>query len=411
MSSDRSPVAAAAGVGAAPLRRRLLLALFVLAGVPLAAGAAQERTMTLTGNGTLESRVLPGRGTSAREATARELREARLTLGADAGFAATLIGRGTNLLVRGTWERPGLGNVERIVVRTVAGESVRGTGTLSYEAGGRTVPRRLALQWSAGDGEHRVELALPGADDDPPGSWTAGSGTRVHANIDARASGDGLARMQGVRGGDFGVVRARIGTGGDVILDVDQPTRGEIRGRVRRVQGRRIEVAVSTVFGYTATGTLTVRLRSADEVARWQGAGAGERGPWSLDFEGTGMPNDLPLPAGGATATALLMDRAERGRGALIRGESLGLELGRASVRLERGRIATLVLEARRERVTIEARWLEGDGGMVQLEVRRINGREGSGRLTLRREGASFGWIEGDGRVEGEPFTLVFVAR
>jgi hypothetical protein len=357
--------------------------------------------MTLAGAGTLETR-----GTSARE-----LREARLTLGADAGFAATLIGRGTNMLVRGTWERPGVGNVERIVVRSVDGEAVRGTGTLTYAEGARTMPRRLALQWTARDGAHRLELSVPGADDDPPGSWSAGSGTRVVANIDARAKGDGLARMQGVRGGDFAVVRARIGTGGDVVLDVDQPTRGEIRGRVRRVQGRRVEVAITTVFGYTASGTLTIRLRSAEEVQRWQGSGSGERGPWSLDFEGSGVPNEIPLPAGGATASALLMDRAERGRGALIRGESLGLEVGMATVRLERGRAATLVLEARRERITLEGRWLEAEGGLVQFEIRRINTRNASGRLTLRREGASFAWIEGDGRVDGQPFALTFVVR
>jgi hypothetical protein len=118
------------------------------------------------------------------------------------------------------------------------------------------------------------------------------------------------------------------------------------------------------------------------------------------------------------------MDRVVRGRGALSQGLGPTLEISRATVQLDRGREGRIVLEARRERVTIEGRWLEASGevggtagseaegdGRVQFEIRRINQRVASGRLTIRRERGSFSTIDGDGQTESGRFLLVFVAQ
>lgn len=367
-------------------------------------GAAQERNLTLVGTGSIEG----GR------ATPTEVHEARLTLRANSDFAVTLVSRSSNIVITGKWQRPTLGNVDRIEVREVAGVAVRGSGTLSYGDSERRTLRTLELTWSDRGASYRLEIATRDAeDDDSPDGWRAGAGSQVYRNVDARARGEGVARMEGVRGGAYSVVRARIGTAGDVVLDVDRPTRGEIRGRVRRVQGKRIELAVLAIFGYTATGTLTVRLRSADEVRAFDGSGRGERGPWTLTFRGDGMPNDVPRPSGGDRPEniVLQMDRAEGGRGMLSQAGGSTLDIARATVRLERARDGHIILEARRERVTIDGRWLEAPDARVQFEVRRVNGKEASGRLTIRRDGASFSTIQGDGRALGKPFTLVFATH
>lgn len=382
---------------------RISTALVALA-VAATNGAAQERNLTLVGTGSIEG----------GKASPTEVHEARMTLRTNSDFAVTLVSRSNNIVIKGKWQRPTLGNVDRIEVRDVAGVAVRGSGNLSYGDNERRTPRTLELNWNDRGESYRLEIATRDAeDDDSPDGWRAGAGSQVYRNVDARASGDGAARMDGVRGGAYSVVRARIGTGGDVVLDVDRPTRGEIRGRVRRVQGKRIELAVLSIFGYTASGTLTVRLRSADEVRAFDGTGTGERGPWSLTFRGNGMPNDVPRPSGGDRPenTVLQMDRAEGGRGVLSQAGGSTLDIARATVRLERARDGHIILEARRERVTIDGRWLEAPDERVQFEVRRVNGKEASGRLTIRRDGSSFSTIQGDGRALGKPFTLVFATH
>lgn len=366
--------------------------------------AAQERNITLVGTGSIDG------GPS----SATALREARLTLRANSDFAVTLIGRNTSIVIKGRWQRPAIGNVDRVDVREVAGATVRGSGSLGYADRDRRVARTLQLDWNDRGESYHAELAMRDAEDDEtPGGWRAGAGSQVYRNVDARAQGDGVARMDGVRGGAYSIVRARIGTGGDALLDVDRPTRGEIRGRVRRVQGKRIELAVLAIFGYTATGTITLRLRSADEVRSFEGSGTGERGAWSLDFRGSGMPNEVPRPSGGALPenSALQMDRTEGGRGTLAPTGGSVLDVARATVRLERARDGHIILDGRRERVTIDGRWLEAQDGRVQFEIRRVNGRDASGRLTIRRDGSSFSTIQGDGRALGKPFTLVFATH
>ncbi len=214
---------------------RALLALAVVA-IAATSVPAQERNLSLVGSGSIDG----GRSGPT------EVHEARLTLRANGDFAATVVSRTTNVLIKGKWQRPTLGNVDRIEVRDVAGVAVRGSGTLSYADGERRLPRALQLTWSDRAGSVRLELATRDAeDDDSPDGWRAGAGSQVYRNVDARAAGDGVARMDGVRGGAYSIVRTRIGTGGDVVVDVDRPTRGEIRGRVRRVQGKRIEIAVA----------------------------------------------------------------------------------------------------------------------------------------------------------------------
>jgi hypothetical protein len=176
-------------------------------------------------------------------------------------------------------------------------------------------------------------------------------------------------------------------------------------------------VSVSAIFGYTATGTLTVQLRDADEVQRFDGEGSGERGSWTLEFNGRGLPNDYPSgpgsgggPGGGSGDGASALDRDEPGRGTLAQDVGPTLELSRARVSLDDNRTGRIVLEARRDRVTIEGRWTS-TGGRVEFDVRRINDRLASGRLTIRREGRSFSTIDGEGRTGGGRFSLVFAAR
>lgn len=404
-------------------------AILVASGVCVSALAttpamAQERNLTLAGRGSIEG----------ERGNARDVREVRLTLKGNSDFAATVVLRNATVVLRGTWRRPGIGamgNVDRIELREAEGAAVRGEGTLAYADRDAMRPRRLSLAWSGRAGSYRLEVEdrdLADIDDRPDrpgrpgrpgraGDWSAGAGAQVYRNIDARAQGDGFARMSGVRGGAFSIVRARIGTGGDVVLDVDEPTRGEIRGRVRRVQERRVEVSVSAIFGYTATGTLTVQLRDGDEVQRLDGDGSGERGAWTLEFRGRGLPNDYPSgpgsgggPGGGGGDGWNALDRDEPGRGTLAQDVGPTLELSRARVSLDDNRTGRIVLEARRDRVTIEGRWTS-TGGRVEFDVRRINDRLASGRLTIRREGRSFSTIDGEGRTGGGRFSLVFAAR
>lgn len=380
-------------------------------------GQAQERNLTLSGRGTLEGE----RGNT------RDVREVRLTLRRNADFAATVVLRNSTVVLRGTWRRQGMGNVDRIELREAEGGAVRGEGMLAYADRDAMIPQRLSLSWSGRAGVSRLEVEdrtvidegdRPDRPDRPgrPGrldSWSAGAGSQVYRNLDSRAVGDGFARMSGVRGGAFSIVRARIGTGGEVVLDVDEPTKGEIRGRVRRVQERRVEVSVSAIFGYTASGTLTVVLRDADEVQRIDGDGSGERGAWTLEFRGRGLPNDYRPGLGGGEGPfggASALDGDERGRGTLAQDVGPTLEITRARVELDDDRSGRLLLESRRERVSIEGRWTS-TGGRVEFDIRRINDRVASGRLTIRREGRSFSTIDGEGRTSGGRFSLVFAAR
>lgn len=257
---------------------------------------AQERNLTLTGRGTLEG----------ERGIVRDVREVRLTLRRNGEFAATIVARDRDVVVRGRWNRPGLGNVDRIEVQEAERAPVRGDGTLAYADRDAMIPRRLALSWSGRAGTYRLEVEdrdVGGYRDDRPGrpddrdrpddrerdrdrDWRVGDRAGVYRNIDARADGDGRTRMSGVRGGAFSFVRARIGTGGDAILEIDAPTKGEIRGRVDEVRGRRVTLRVRSVYGYDGSGTITVTLRDDDTVARIEGGGTGERGRWTLDFRG-----------------------------------------------------------------------------------------------------------------------------
>ena len=264
---------------------------------------AQERNLTLTGRGTLEG----------ERGLVREVREVRFTLRQDAQFSATIVLRDGNVVVRGLWRRPGMGNVDRIELQEAERAPVRGDGTLAYGDRDGMLPRRVSLSWSGRAGSYRLQVEDRSMDDpgddrpewpDRPGrpgrpgrpdrerGWSAGSGSQVYRNLEARAEGDGSTRMAGVRGGAFSSARVRIGTGGDVIIEVDDPTKGEIRGRVEEVQGRRVQLRVRSIFGYTASGTMTVQLRDADELQRLEGDGTGERGRWTLSFRGRRLPNE-----------------------------------------------------------------------------------------------------------------------
>ncbi|HEX4933072.1 MAG TPA: hypothetical protein VFV33_07840 [Gemmatimonadaceae bacterium] len=375
-----------------------------------ATARAQERNLTLIGRGTVES----------ERGLVRDVREVRFTLERNNRFSATLLLRDGTIVVRGFWRRPGLGNVDRIELQEAERAPVRGEGTLVYADRDGMIPRRLSLSWSGRAGEYRVEVEDRDVRDDDrpewpdrPGGWSAGAGERVDRNIDARAEGDGFVRMSGVRGGAFADARVRIGTGGDAIIAIDAPTKGEIRARVQEVRGRRVQLRVRTIFGYAATGTLTVQLRDADEVQRLDGDGAGERGAWSLDFRGRRKPNDWPRPGDdwpddGGWGT---MDRDERGRGTLTQDVGPTLALSRARVVLDDDRRGRIELEARRERVRIEGRWAPVGNGRVELEIQRINDRRASGRVTIRREGRSFATIDGDGRTGSGRFSFDFTAR
>ena len=398
------------GGAAVPVLRRVVLTQLALTLLAAGSGAAQERNLTVSGRGTLEG----GRfGT-------RVVREVRLTLRDNAEFRATIVLPNTTILVTGTWRRPGMGNVDQLILRDVSGAAARGSGSLVYAGRDRGTARRLTLDWSARDGDYTLRMRGTGADDDDdrPGSgWSAGAGTQVYRNIDARAQGDGVARMSGVRGGGaFSIVRARIGTGGDVIVDVRDPTRGEIHGRVRRVDGGRVEVAVRSMFGYTASGTLTIRLRSADEVLAINGDGTGERGSWTLAFDGRGLPNDyLELrPRDDLDDTAIAgrgLDADERGRGTFTQTARTVVDLSRATVALDRRGTGRIIFETRRDRVTVDGRWNASSDGRVTFEVRRINDRSASGTLTIRRARRTFTSIEGDGLMQGGRFAIVFAAR
>lgn len=370
--------------------------------------AAQERNVTMSGRGTLDG----GRAGS------RDVRQVRLTLRDNADFRATVVLPNATLLVEGTWRRPGMGNVDQITVRDVAGAAARGAGTLVYAGRDRNVARRLTLRWSGRDGDYTLQMRGGAEVDDErpdrPGSgWSAGRGSQVYRNIDARAQGDGMARMSGVRGGAFSNVRARIGTGGDVIIDVRDPTRGEIRGSVRRVDGRRVEVGVRSVFGYTASGTLTVDLQSAEEVRAIDGEGTGERGRWTLEFDGRGLPNDYVVldPRDDAYTGGTPLDADERGRGTLTQAVGPALELSRAAVVLDRRGTGRITFETRRDRVTVDGRWNQGANGRVRFEISRINNRSANGTLTIRRERNTFSSIEGDGLTQQGRFAIVFASR
>ena len=122
-------------------------------------------------------------------------------------------------------------------------------------------------------------------DRDNNSSWSAGSGSRVFENIDARGAGAGRTDMRGIKGnGSFANVRARVGTGGDVIVDIADPTDGQIRGTVRGVDGATVRLNVTSVYGYRASGTMTIDLTNANAIRAISGSGSGDRGRWSLNY-------------------------------------------------------------------------------------------------------------------------------
>jgi hypothetical protein len=373
--------------------------------------AAQERNMTIQGDGYIETR----RGRS-------PVREARMTLRPDGSFAVNLFTSGSQkVLVTGRWDRQRLGNVERINVDQLGGQRADGGGTLNFEDRDHELPRRLSLNGTTAGGRYQLSIDsrrsdFPGDDpsDRPNTGGNYGSGSTIYRNIDARAEGDGETRMDGIRGGGaFSVARARIGVGRDVIIDIDRPTSGSIRGTVRNVRGNRIDIDVNAVYGYKASGSMNVVLRDANEIGRLEGSGNGERGRWTLEFRGTGRLGGDGWgggSGGGRDDDDAIVDANERGSGRLTQDRGPELEFYRAEVHLDDDHRAEIRLDSRREPVRIYGRWSRGALGGILVDVDRINDRRSDGRIEIRREGRSFRSLAGEGQTGGGRYRLTFIA-
>ncbi len=366
--------------------------------------AAAERNYTIRGSGYID-----GGGRSERMA----LSEARMTLRDNGYFAVTLFTRGERLLVRGNWNRR-TGNVERITIEDAWGQRAEGTGTIQYRRDGDAGPERMVIEGRTRNGTFHVvidEDRRRGGNTGDAGGWDRGGWDRdgdirpgnrgrLRSNVDAQSQGDGILRMSGVRGGDFSTARTRLGTNGDVRIDIERPTNGAIRGEIEDVRGDRVTVRVTNVLGYSGSGELVIVLSGNNDVARINGSGTSRNGSWQLDFDGNGRRgNDRWEDS---------WDRNERGTGQLRQDVGPSLAFDRMRVFLERDRQALIVLDGRRDPVRLIGRWSSGRSGDVVITLEQINEMRASGRLELRRSGGSATSLNGSGRTERGRFEVFF---
>jgi hypothetical protein len=393
---------------------RYLLALIAALGTASDQAAALERNYTIRGTGYVDGGGRAGR---------MDLSEVRMTLHDNGDFAATLFARGERVIVRGNWNRPGNGNVERLLIESVRGVSAEGSGTIQYRRDGDPDPERLVLEGRTRNGTFHAVIddtrlrnvdRDPGAWDrggwDPDGRARPGSSNRLRYDIDATTYGDGTVRMSGVRGGDFSTVRARLGTNRAVRIDIDRSTRGTIHGEIQDVRGDRITVRVTDMFGYNASGDLVVLLRGSNEVARINGSGTSRNGSWQLDFDGNGRRDDGrwdddPWGNGGWGGVD---GRTERGSGQLRQDVGPAIAFDRMRVSLQNDREAVIVLDGRRDPVRLTGRWSTGRDGDVVIQLQRVNEMRASGRLELSRTGSRVTSLSGNGRTERGRFEVWF---
>lgn len=265
------------------------LLVLLATGAALGSGTfAYERNYTIRGNGYVDGTGVAGR---------LDLNEVRMTLRDNGYFAVTLFIRGERVLVLGNWDRRGT-NGERISIRSVGGQWAQGSGSLVYLRDGDSAPERMVLEGRTSRGSFNVMIQERGygrgGNSGDPGVWNRDTWDprgRTHPSrrvvlrraIDATTNGRGIVRMAGVRGGDFSTVRVRIGTNGDVRIDIDRSTRGKIQGELRGVNGDRYVVYVEDMFGYRASGELSLVMRN-NEVSRIDGNGTSSSGSWQFDF-------------------------------------------------------------------------------------------------------------------------------
>lgn len=366
--------------------------------------AAAERNYTIRGRGYID-----GGGRTERMA----LSEARMTLRDNGYFAVTLFTRGERLLVRGNWNRR-TGNVERITIEDAWGQRAEGTGTIQYRRDGDAAPERMVIEGRTRNGTFHVvidEDRRGGGNTGDAGGWDRGGWDRdgdvrpgnrgrLRSNLDAQSHGDGILRMSGVRGGDFSTARTRLGTNGDVRIDIEHPTNGVIRGEIEDVRDDRVTVRVTNVLGYSGSGELVIVLSGNDDVARINGSGTSRNGSWQLDFDGNGRRGNERWEDS--------WDRSERGTGQLRQDVGPSLSFNRMRVSLERDRQAVIVLDGRRDPVRLIGRWSTGRSGDVVITLQQINEMRASGRLELRRSGGSATSLNGSGRTDRGRFEVFF---
>lgn len=383
---------------------RYVLALIAAVSFPVGEAAAAERNYTIRGNGYIDGGVRSER---------MALSEVRMTLRDNGYFAVTLFTRGERLLVRGNWNRR-TGNVERITIEDAWGQRAEGTGTIQYRRDGDAAPERMVIEGRTRNGTFHVVIDEDrgrGGNTGDAGGWDRGGWDRdgdirpgnrgrLRSNVDARSHGDGILRMSGVRGGDFSRARTRIGTNGDVRIDIEHPTNGAIRGEIEDVRGDRVTVRVTNVLGYSGSGELVIVLNGNNDVARINGSGSSRNGSWQLDFDGNGRR--------GNDGWEDSWDRSERGTGQLRQDVGPSLAFDRMRVSLERDRQAVIVLDGRRDPVRLIGRWSAGRSGDVVITLQQINEMRASGRLELRRSGGSATSLNGSGRTERGRFEVFF---
>lgn len=383
---------------------RYVLALIAAVGSSSGEATAAERNYTIRGNGYID-----GGGRSGR----MELSEARMTLRDNGYFAVTLFTRGERFLVRGNWNRRN-GNVERITIEDAWGQRAEGTGTIQYRRDGDAAPERMVIEGRTRNGTFHVvidEDRRRGGNSGDVGGWDRGDWDRdvgvlpgnrgrLRSNVDARSYGDGILRMSGVRGGDFSTARTRLGTNGDVRIDIEHPTTGSIRGEIEDVRGDRVTVRVTSVLGHSGSGELVVVLRGTDEVSRINGSGTSRNGSWQLDFDGNGRRADDRWDDS--------WERSERGSGQLRQDVGPSLAFDRMRVSLQRDHQAIIVLDGRRDPVRLSGRWSAGRSGDVIIDLQYVNEMRASGRLALRRSGGIATSLNGSGRTERGRFEVFF---
>lgn len=398
---------------------------FVL-GLALAAtnANAQERNYTIRGSGYLEPT-----GPSPRVA----MQEVRLTLRDNGEFLATLFARGERILVQGRWTDRGRGDRERVEISNAFGVRADGDGALYYERG---VPTRLTLNGRTREGGFRVELLdedMRGRDDRYPddrrrrGDLVLGSGNRVYANVDAVSPGLGMVRMSGVRDGRFQNARVRLGTARDVRIDIDRNTRGTIRGEIQEVRGSRVMIRIDDMFGYRATGQLTVEMRNEVEVARMDGSGSSTNGSWQLEFDGTAQADRIGRGRDDRWGDDRrdddrrgddrwdrydTRDMSGRGLGKLVQDVGGDFEFSRISVDARDRSRAVITLEGRRRTVRLVGSLERGSYGLErEFELVAVNDIRARGQFTLVGRGGDVESFYGDGRTDMGRFRISFSSR
>lgn len=299
-------------------------------------------------------------------------------------------------------------------------DDLNGSLTLERYSGGLVEVWRVRnLSLSGQDRNNRITVSFDGTRNNNGGGnndgYNGGSGNFQEHSGEAR--GGGRVREGRNDTNNINRVNVRLSRGGaaDITLYGDSTVR--ITGRWRSVGNDRAEISVDRYDGRDAnrgSGRIEFRRKSNTslDLERLSLSGRTSRGDFSVDFSvyNNGDWDDNDNNNGGNSGG---IDSSQRGRGTLRTSGQGNVRLTRASVNLDKGGRAQIIVEASNgTRYTVSGRWTRDRDREFNITVSAaLSYNNASGRGTIRlRNDRDFSSIDLSGNFGNRDWSIDFDA-